>query len=159
MNIDTILNDAIQLEIKTGELYQLMWRLFPENADIWAVFCAHQECRALKLTGAMQSVSLKEHGFHDHVGSNFDGIRRIMEKIDTIMADYRQSVPAKKEALTRILEMELSLKEIYFGLAECLPLNTVVIEILRDNIAENKMHTDTIRKMHHNLGCAINTPY
>jgi hypothetical protein len=158
MKIDTFLKDAIHLEIKAGELYHLMWQLFPEDAGMWAGFCAHQECHALKLTGAIQTISFRKNIFNDPVGPNIDNMRRIMEKIDEAMGDYRQSCPAKKKALSEVLEMELSLKEFYFGLAESLPLNTVVIEILRDSIAENKMHIDKIREMHKNRGCAIYTP-
>ncbi len=62
--------------------------------------------------------------------------------------------PTRMKALTRSLEIELRLREIYYNIADNVPLTTVVIEFLGDMIEENKFHVATIQKMLENPGKA-----
>lgn len=145
--INTIFSETIQLEIKTGELYHLMWRLFPDDNIFWACLCAHIECHVSKLTGAKDSFFEEKIVPSIRIDSDGEYIQKTIGKINGALEEYQRVPPTKMKALTSSLEIELRLREIYYNIADNLPLNTVVIEFLGDIIEENKFHVVTIQKM------------
>jgi hypothetical protein len=145
--INILLGESILLQIKTGELYRLLWRLFPDDAALWSRLCAQQECHALKLTAAKGFFYEQDLPSSRWIDADDEFIQKAIGRVFEALQVYRRREPAKREAVSFAVDIESSLKEIYFNFANNLPFNTLMIELLREILPENKAHLDTLLAM------------
>lgn len=144
---EAIPGGIIQLEIKIGALYRLLWRLFPEEETLLAALCAKQEFHALVMNAAEGNL------FEESIFSGWErdpdeeNIRRAIEMIDETITEYQCVKPARGKALTLARAIELSTGELYRTLAAKVPGNSPAFYFSREIIEEKKNHADTIQGM------------
>lgn len=112
--LSKLIDEAITLELRVGDLYTIFGKAFPEDSDFWGELASEEQNHAAQLAGARDTLMAEGEFWSKLLPSKGELLISANNKLSSLLRKCKESPPSREEAFEVALELEQSAGELHY---------------------------------------------
>lgn len=153
--LEELVEESIRLELNVGELYRIYSEAYPEDNDFWWQLHLEEKSHATLLRAARDSFIKRDKFPVDLVADSIDDLKISNQKVEGLIAQYKDHPPERYEACRIAVELENESGELHYTRFMEREAATSVENVFQQLNRGDKAHEQRIRAHCESIGAEV----